>query len=228
MLPAMSETLEAPSYPPSSQPEPPRPHVVPTGTREFGMYLFLASLALVFLASMLAYVIFRFMATQDRTNRPAITGAAENLGQPLPIGAIDLPWPLWLSTAVIIVTGFLMQRALNQVRQEKIAAFRNTLVATLGMSVLFCLIQTPALIALLLDRDMSTHNGPLSGFLFFLIVLHALHVLGGLVPLFKITMNAHAGKYDHEHYHPVKMITMYWHFLDVVWILMFGVFIALG
>lgn len=224
----MSESLEVPAYSPPPPRETPRPHVLPQGTRELGMWLFVVTLALLFAASMLAYAVFRLMATKERENLPAVTGAADDLGRAIPLGAIELPWPLWLSTAVIIITGFTMQAALNAVRREKIAHFRNMLVGTLGLSVLFVLIQTPALIALLMDRDVTSVNGALSGFLFFLIVLHALHVLGGLVPLFKITLNAHEHKYDHEHYGPVKSLVLYWHFLDVVWIFMFGVFLALG
>ncbi len=200
---------------------------MPRGTRELGMWLFLLTLTLLFGASMIAYTIFRLMATVERENLPQVTGAAEDLGRALPMGSIAIPWPLWVSTVVIVATGFLMQRALDHVRAERIANFRNTLVATLAMSILFVLIQTPALTLLMLDREINTTNGAMVGFLFFLIVLHAAHVLGGLIPLFKITLNAHAGKYDHEHYAPVKMITMYWHFLDVIWIVMFGVFVAL-
>ncbi|MEM8784185.1 MAG: cytochrome c oxidase subunit 3 [Planctomycetota bacterium] len=223
----MSESLQTAALPPSSEPQTPRIHHVPPGTRELGMWLFLLTLALLFGASMIAYGVFRWTATFERENLPAVTGAAQDLGQALPMGSIAIPWPLWLSTVVIVATGFLMQRALDHVKAERIAQFRNTLVATLAMSVVFVLIQTPALTLLLLDREVKTANGAMVGFLVFLIVLHALHVIGGLVPLFKITLNAHAGKYDHEHYAPVKMITMYWHFLDAVWIVMFGVFFAL-
>ena len=48
---------------------------------------------------------------------------------------------------------------------------------------------------------------------FFLIIVHALHVVGGLVPLIVVTRNAHAGRYDHEYHGPVKRLAMYWHFL---------------
>jgi heme/copper-type cytochrome/quinol oxidase subunit 3 len=222
----MSEAVSRSAVPSAPAP-PPRVHHVPRGTRELGMWLFLLTLALLFAASMIAYAIFRIMATIERENLPAVSNAAEDLGRAIPIGSIAIPWPLYLSTVVILLTGFLMQRALDHVRAERIDKFRNTLVATLAMSVVFVLIQTPALALLLMDRDINTTNGAMVGFLVFLIVLHAAHVIGGLVPLFKITLNAHAGMYDHEHYAPVKMITMYWHFLDAVWIVMFGVFLAL-
>lgn len=208
------------------------PHVVPRGTNELGMYLFLASLLLLFAASMLGYGIFRLMATFDRPTTENAAGSVLNaVGdsvQPaLPLQSLSLPWPLWVSSVIILASGFTLHRALQSVRTEKLAAFRQWMVTTLLLSMLFLVIQTPALIALLLDRQVD-NAGALSAFLFFLILLHALHVVGGIVPLFKTTLSAYAGRYDHEHYGPVKMLAMYWHFLDLVWIVMFGVFLALG
>ena len=48
------------------------------------------------------------------------------------------------------------------------------------------------------------------------------------IPLAVVTRNAHLGAYDHESYAPVKYVTMYWHFLDVVWIVMFAVLLVTG
>ena len=53
-------------------------------------------------------------------------------------------------------------------------------------------------------------------------------MLGGLVPLFYITLQSYAGRYDHEHYTPVRLIAMYWHFLDVIWVVMFGLLVMTG
>jgi heme/copper-type cytochrome/quinol oxidase subunit 3 len=40
--------------------------------------------------------------------------------------------------------------------------------------------------------------------------------------------NAFHGRYDHERSAPVRYTAMYWHFLGVVWIVTFSVFMALG
>ena len=60
------------------------------------------------------------------------------------------------------------------------------------------------------------------------MVIHALHLFGGILPLAVVTRNAHLGAYDHEAHAPVKYVTMYWHFLDVVWIAMFAVLLVTG
>ena len=48
------------------------------------------------------------------------------------------------------------------------------------------------------------------------------------IPLAVVTRYAHLGAYDHESHAPVKYVTMYWHFLDVVWIVMFAVLLVTG
>jgi heme/copper-type cytochrome/quinol oxidase subunit 3 len=63
------------------------------------------------------------------------------------------------------------------------------------------------------------------GLIFFLILLHALHVLGGMVTLTHVTVKAHRGAYERVGvgHDPIRLTALYWHFLDGVWIVMFGV-----
>ena len=64
--------------------------------------------------------------------------------------------------------------------------------------------------------------------LFMLILLHALHVVGGIIYLIMVQVGAVSGLYDHESHAPVKHAAIYWHFLDIVWILMFFTLKLLG
>ena len=66
------------------------------------------------------------------------------------------------------------------------------------------------------------------GLVFFLILVHALHVVGGIVALGIVTFRARRRKYDHENYMGVQFAARYWHFLDVVWIGMFTMFLVMG
>ena len=53
---------------------------------------------------------------------------------------------------------------------------------------------------------------------FTLVLIHALHVIGGIVQLLIVWSKARRHRFDHEHYAPVKHAMMYWHFLDGVWV----------
>ena len=52
---------------------------------------------------------------------------------------------------------------------------------------------------------------------------HGLHVLGGLVLLTLILYRAAKGQFSSQHHVGVAAVTLYWHFVDVVWIFLFGI-----
>ncbi len=52
---------------------------------------------------------------------------------------------------------------------------------------------------------------------------HGAHVLGGLVLLTIILYRAARGQFSPQHHVGVAAVTLYWHFVDVVWIFLFGI-----
>ena len=197
------------------------------------MWLFLITLSILFLASLAGYIIIRVLTLNPGTD--PTTG--ELLRQPGPaLGSIDVPAGLWVSTAVMLISSYTIHHALRAVQAERLATFRKALVVTLALAVVFLIVQTPSLIQLLnrhnVHQDMLREQANLGlepyGMVFFLIVVHALHLIGGIIPLAVITRNAFRDKYDHEFHGPVKYTTMYWHFLDVVWVCLFVAFMLVG
>lgn len=183
------------------------------------MFLMLASLGMLFAASMLAYILIRtgLVLPEDAAIPPA--------------GAIELPRLLWVSTALILASSFTIHRAAESLRHERQTRFRSSMTLTLLLAGAFLLVQTPSLASLLREHFALVEAGGdlrLYGLVFFFILVHALHVVGGVLPLTITTVRAHRGAYDHEHYRPVQYLAMYWHFLDVVWLVMFGTFLTLG
>ncbi len=198
-------------------------HVVPPGTHTLGMWLFLATLTVLFVAGMLVYVIVRITGTFERIHpltRETIAPTAP------PLHSIDMPLILWLSTGAILLSSFTMHRALDNVVHERQDRFRQALLTTLLLAVPFFLAQGAGL-ATLLGRAAAGGTA-LQNAIVFLIIVHGLHLVGGLIPLAVILKNANAGRYDHEFYTPVKSLAMYWHFLDGVWMVMFATFLVLG
>ena len=201
------------------------------------MWLFLASLAMLFIASMLGYVLIR------------VTG-----GQPT--GVIRLPASLWVSTIMMLASSYTMHRCLLAIRREKQALFRTYLTATILFATVFVFIQTPAMAQLLREHQAATveykkqqadlkpavhdpssnedeiiaghRSMPFYGLVMVLILIHALHVVGGMIALGVVAYHGYQGRYDHEHFVGVNNCVLYWHFLDVVWIVMFTVISAFG
>lgn len=205
------------------------------------MWLFLVSLSILFLASLVGYVLMHVMWPQQ-TFTP-----------------IKPPNELWLSTLLILASSFTIQRALMAIRREKQSLFRIYLSATMMFSALFVCIQTPAMANLLNqhhaaqekrnreiaivatqptmtprpsalmedERIVTPHvSVPFHGLAVSLIFIHALHVVGGIVALGIVAYYGYKGAYDHEHHTGVTNCTLYWHFLDAVWIIMLTVIVA--
>ena len=194
---------------------PPLPNPRRVGT--FGMMLFLASLTMLFAASMIGYVVIRLqLLSPDRGPTP-------------PLHTITLPPFLWLSTFVIVVSSAVLHYAGICVARERQQNFRRAMAVTAVLGFLFLIVQMPSLYELVQSqRAVAQANFRLYALIVGLVILHGLHVIGGLIPLGVLTANAFRGRYDHEHHHPVALFAMYWHFLDVVWIVMFSVLQFLG
>jgi heme/copper-type cytochrome/quinol oxidase subunit 3 len=181
---------------------------------DIGMWLFLGALGVLFGAGLMGYVLIR-----TRVFGEGSIGSVR----------IQLPEGFWFSTAIIIAASFAIHQAVEAVSHERQKAFRQWLWATLILGALFVIVQIPSLI-MLLERHMEMlrevvrqgqrHNA-LYGFIFFLIALHALHVIGGIIVLIRMGIHGLKGEYDHEHYDSVRHAAQYWHFLDIVWIILF-------
>ncbi|HWE96766.1 MAG TPA: cytochrome c oxidase subunit 3 [Tepidisphaeraceae bacterium] len=185
---------------------------VPAGTGTFGMILFLIALFMLFAAAMLGYVLIRLHGSKS----------------PAP-GTIQIPQSFWLSTALVVAASVTIHLSEKNLRRERLTSFRRWLITTLALAIGFVLVQAPSMVLLLHQHHTGMiQNMPLYGFIFFLVLIHALHVVGGIVALAITNAKAAQGRYDHEHYLPVHHAAMYWHFLDGVWLTMFITFLALG
>jgi cytochrome c oxidase subunit III len=190
----------------------------------FAMWWVIAGLSMLFFSSLLGYIIIRLRYAFPPDNlsfTPTI----------LPIGALrgDFPLALWISTIVVIAGSITIQRAVRAVELERQPQLRMWTRITLVLGILFCLIQTPCLWQLLSKHfqaiaTLGEQNTPvkaLYGLIAVMIIIHALHLVGGIIHLAFVDYHAQRGRYDHERHGPVRYAAMYWHFLDFVWIVMF-------
>jgi cytochrome c oxidase subunit 3 len=172
------------------------------------MALFLASLAVLFLGSIVAYLVIRVR----------IGG--------WPADPVGLPSSLWASTVLLAGASAAVEWTRRAVRWQRGPAIRASLATMLGCGLAFLVSQTVSWVAFV--RSHGSASESLHGWLFyFLTGLHALHVVGGLVPLVILTVNAFHDRVSFLRPAPVAYLAMYWHFLGVVWLALFGL-LALG
>jgi cytochrome c oxidase subunit 3 len=172
------------------------------GAGPFGLALFLVSLAILFLVSLIAYAILR----------------ARAVAWPPP-GLPPLPHGLWVSTAILALAGGAMETSARASRAHRPERLKVALAASLGLGLAFLVSQTVCWVRFVLAAPAVTLYGWL---FFFLTGLHAAHVLGGLVPLVVLTVNAWHDRIAPPGSFGVRACATYWHFLGAVWLALFG------
>ncbi len=183
--------------------------VVP-GAGTLGMGLLILALSILFGASMVGYLIVR---TRAETWPPP--------------GMPRLPSGLWISTLIIIASSVTMQSALRAARRGGRSGLRSGMLLTTVLGIAFLVSQTLNWTGLVATRLASQPN--LYAFTFYMLTgLHALHVVGGLIPLGIVTKRAYAGRYSPDAHGGVKYCQMYWHFLAAVWITMFVLLVVVA
>ncbi len=170
-----------------------------------GGQLFLLSLGVFFIAGMMLY----FLLATWRREQFAV--------HQLPRGFLS-------STGLLIFTSGSLISALSAVRRERRRALLISLSIALIAGLGFILFQSLAMQQLISDGIFRNGTQGLWGGVVTLAVVHALHVVGGLIGLVLIFVSALRGKYDHERYWPIEFVGSYWHFLDAVWLSMLASF----
>ncbi len=189
----------------------PNPHTEGSSAAlRMGMRLFLASLAVLFAAGVVGYLVIR-----------------GNSGSALPPGSIELPAGLWASTAVLLVSGLTTRAALGGLRRGSADDLRRWLSSTWVLGAVFMAIQAPCMVDLLRSHEVALEqkNASIYGIAAALILIHALHVIGGMVPLSWLTLQALRHGLDRVRIPSLQLWTNYWHFLEVVWIILLALFL---
>ncbi|WP_246112590.1 cytochrome c oxidase subunit 3 [Allorhodopirellula solitaria] len=168
-----------------------------------GGWLFLCTLLVFFLTSLLLYGIYAESRQDD------------------PQTAVELPASFLTSTVCLIGISVVLHLATRTVRRSK----RGVTVVLLSIAalaaVVFIMIQYRSMLELLAGPALGGGTGKgVAGMVVVLAFLHALHVAGGILALGIVGVRTALGRYDHERHWPVDFTALYWHFLDLVWVCM--------
>lgn len=129
----------------------------------------------------------------------------------------DLPALFWYSTAVIVLSSITLYLSQNAFKQREMSRYRSLVVATLLLGILFVVMQVIGFNQLWLRGMTLTKNVSFS-FLYVILGLHALHVIGGIVALVVLFAKAFSSKIRNYDIVPLEVISTYWHFVDALWI----------
>jgi cytochrome c oxidase subunit 3 len=128
---------------------------------------------------------------------------------------------LWVNTFVLILSSGALQWAQFSVRRGQMEGMRVGLLAGGAFAVVFLIGQILAWRQLASMEYFAVTN-PAIAFFYLITGLHALHLLGGLVAWGR-TATRVWGDFDVAKVRQsVELCTIYWHFLLLVWLVLFG------
>ena len=188
--------------------EPAESPLTPESWGKLGMWVFLAADAMSFGALLAGYGALR-VGSPDWPRPSSVLG----------IGLTAF------MTFLLICSSVTMVKALSAIRHNDRVGMRNFLLLTVLGGVAFLSMQAYEWTHLIHEGLHLTGNpwgASLFGTTFFLITgFHGCHVFGGVVYLSTVMLRGIGGRYSSRDYRGVEIAGLYWHFVDLVWILVF-------
>lgn len=175
-----------------------------------GMVVFLASWAMMFASLFFAYGVLRARATAWP-----------------PIDLPRLPKGLpGVSTLVIAVSSVVLQLGLGAVRDRKGTRGGWLVLGALALGLAFVGLQW-TLWQRLLAAGLTWQSSAYASVFYGLTAFHALHVAVGVLGLAFTAIQTWRGRYTAAWHVPLRMWTAYWHFVGIVWLIMYVTVILL-
>jgi cytochrome c oxidase subunit 3 len=169
--------------------------------RTLGMFLFIASEIMLFGSFFTAYFFVRVAA-----------------GTPWPTPPYHLPvFVAGVNTIILVTSSFTMHWALQAIKRGNRAGLQAGLSLTflLGLSFLLTQISEYSRIG------FAPYTDAFGTIFFCLTGLHGAHVFVGLTLLLAATIRSFRGHYSSEEHLGVEIPGIYWHFVDVMWIVVY-------
>ena len=181
---------------------------------KLGMWVFLLSEVMFFSSLIGAYIILRFAHPEQWAEPNAV------LNVPL----------TGFNTFMLICSSVTMVKAFAAIEHGDQAGLKKWLIATIILGSAFVGIQVFEYIKLAghgcvpAAASYAAEGGPLYGSTFYTMTgFHGAHVTIGVLALIFTAIKAFRGKYSAVDYGGVEIMGLYWHFVDLVWIILFTI-----
>jgi cytochrome c oxidase subunit 3/cytochrome o ubiquinol oxidase subunit 3 len=185
------------------------PHTEPLETstgvdnRKLLMWLFLGSECLFFGSLISAYLLYRHRS---------VVG-------PFPKELYDIPFTS-VSSFVLLMSSVSMVLALSAIQRGDIRRMRIWLVCTAMLGILFLSGQAYEFTGFY-DRGLHLRTNEFGSTFFILTGFHGAHVSVGVIILLSIWVRSLQGKVHQSDSLNIELVGLYWHFVDIVWIVIF-------
>jgi len=134
---------------------------------------------------------------------------------------------LWLNTAILLASSFMLEMARRSIRAGARSRFNVWWTAGTALGLLFLGGQTLAWIQLK-DAGVFVSTNPSSSFFYVLTFAHAFHLLGGVAALVYVDVQALRLRLGPAKRTAIDISAIFWHFLDAIWVYLMVLFYVWG
>jgi cytochrome c oxidase subunit 3/cytochrome o ubiquinol oxidase subunit 3 len=149
----------------------------------------------------------------------------KDLNGPTPRQVLELPI---LNSICLLSSSATITLALRSLRRGDSKRFLLWWLVTIGLGAYFLLGTGREWHHLIQDKGLTIRTNLFGTTFYSLVGLHASHVVVGLLALAIVMVFAIAGLVKKDHAERVHVLGLYWHFVDVVWIVVFTVVYIIG
>jgi cytochrome c oxidase subunit 3/cytochrome o ubiquinol oxidase subunit 3 len=149
----------------------------------------------------------------------------KDLSGPTPRQVLELPI---LNSICLLSSSATITFALRSLRKGNAKRFSIWWLVTIALGAYFLLGTGREWLHLIHDKGLTIQTNLFGTTFYSLVGLHASHVVVGLLALSFVMVFAIAGFVKREHAERVHVLGLYWHFVDVVWIVVFTVVYIIG
>ena len=171
--------------------------------RKLGMWVFLSSEVIFFTALIATFLIYQGRSTAG----PDAT-------------VLNIPLT-GINTFILIVSSLTMVLSLDAAMKDQQMQLKVWLLATIGLGTVFLSIQGFEYWELWTHEGLTPMVNLFGSAFYTLTSFHGTHVLVGVIMLTGLLIKSLGGNLGPKNYIPIELIGLYWHFVDLVWILIF-------
>ena len=174
-----------------------------------GMFCLIVAESAIFIIFVVAYIYY----------------VGKSLSGPTPAEVLETPI---FGTICLLSSSITIHFCVAALRKGQLRSFTAQLAATVTLGAIFLITTAQEWHHLIFEEGLTIQTNLFGTTYYSLVGLHATHVVVGLIMLGLVLAFALAGRVRQEHSEKVETLSLYWHFVDAVWVVVFTVVYVLG
>ena len=149
----------------------------------------------------------------------------KSVSGPVPKDVLAVPI---FNTVCLLSSSLSIHLAVRALRNARIAIFGVWWFVTLGLGAIFLIGTGREWQRLIFDDGLTISTNLFGTTYYSLVGLHAFHVTVGLIVMAIVMFFTFTGKMAQRYSERLEVFSMYWHFVDAVWVIVFTVVYVIG